>query len=446
MNEEANCFDVIIVGGGPGGTAAGLTLLKRGGVSVCVVEASAYESPRIGESLTPGMRPLLEYLDVWGSFYEEQTLESFGSQAAWGSKEPGTLDYLFTLHGTGWALDRVALDRLLANTFADRGGQLLTETHFSSCARCDGGWKVQIRAKNGIRQTLRGRFLIDATGRRGRVARHLGVSRTAYDQLVGVARLGGLPAGRSMESMVLVEACDYGWWYTAPVPGDQISAVLMTDADLARELKAAGSAQWNLLMREMAETSRRLSGVEFCQSPTVSSASSSCLTQVGGEGWVAVGDAVSSFDPLSSTGIPHAMGSGTQGAIVAADALFAEGRALEAYAEAIRMDFVRYLKTHWRYYQREKRWPTSTFWKRRRTGVSIDPYLSIQEIVSGGEIPFTHSVHLPERLLRQLHSSFDKEHSAHQAVGSFSALHPEVSDQRIILGLQDLVTPGEALS
>ncbi|MHC4880808.1 MAG: tryptophan 7-halogenase, partial [Planctomycetota bacterium] len=68
MVPPKDCFDVVILGGGPAGCAAGLTLLKRDGVSVAIVEASDYTVPRIGESLTPGIRPLLEYLDLWCDF------------------------------------------------------------------------------------------------------------------------------------------------------------------------------------------------------------------------------------------------------------------------------------------------------------------------------------------------------------------------------------------
>ena len=147
-------FDVIILGGGPGGTAAGMTLLKRDGVDVAVVEASNYTSPRIGESLTPGVRPLLEYLDIWQRFRSEQSLESFGSQAAWGSDYLQALDYMFTPHGAGWCLDRVRFDRMLASAFRDRGGHLLTNTHFVGCVRkSNGSWGVQVKdAEKNLRQ------------------------------------------------------------------------------------------------------------------------------------------------------------------------------------------------------------------------------------------------------------------------------------------------------
>ncbi len=174
-------------------------------------------------------------------------------------------------------------------------------------------------------------------------------------------------------------------------------------------------------------TRARLDGVAFFGRPRTFSAVSSCLGRVGGDGWVAVGDAAASHDPLSSPGIPHAMGSGTQGALVAANTLFADGRALEAYQEAVRADFLHYLRTHWQSYQRETRWPDAPFWQRRRTAVAVKPDATVEEITGRREIDFTETVHLPPRLSRELYQSVQPGRPAHEIVRAFAEAHPQVS-------------------
>ncbi len=436
-------FDVVILGGGPGGTAAGMTLLKRDGISVAVVEESDYSSPRIGESLTPGIRPLLEYLDIWEPFRSEQSLESFGSQAAWGSDSLQALDYMFTLHGTGWALDRVRFDRMFAYAFRDRGGHLLTNTRFLSGERtASNGWEIEVKDSGKTTWKIRCDYLIDATGRRGHLASALGVTRTIHDRLVGVGCIGPLPKDSSLESVTQVEACPYGWWYTSPVPGNQISVVLMSDADIVSRRKAARPDQWQSLLNEMKLTSKRVRGVRFTQKPKAFLCFSSCLQQVGGENWVAVGDAAASHDPLSSTGIPHAIGSGVHGARVAENSLFSNGELLERFQQGMHSDFIQYLRTHWRYYQRETRWPESMFWKRRSTPIFIDAKTKIERVEPATQTIFHGLVHLPTRFSRQLYESCQPGRSAHQIVRAFANAHPQIPDEQIILGFQELVVSG----
>ncbi|MBY5163623.1 tryptophan 7-halogenase [Salsipaludibacter albus] len=444
--------DVVVLGGGPGGSAAGLTLLKRDGLAVTMVEASDYVAPRIGESLTPGVRPLLEYLDVWDAFSEEQALDAFGSRAAWGSATPRALDYLFTVHGSGWTLDRARLDRLLAETFRARGGRLLTRTRFLGCTRTSDGWEVRVRVDRdglgrdsgdpddrGEERVLRCRFLVDATGRPARLARWLGVARTVHDRLVGVARVGTLPPGRDQEAVVQVEACAYGWWYTAPTPGGRLATVLMSDVDLVRRADAADPDRWEALAADLPMTREGLDGVRFDDDPRVFPAATASLRRAGGDGWVAVGDAVASHDPLSSTGIAHALGTGTQAALVVANALFGDGRALAAYQQAVRADFARHLRTHWQVHQAEARWPDAPFWARRRTPVTLAPDTVVPDVLPVGDSTFDHSVHLDPRLARRLHAALRPGRTAHEVVAAFAADHPGVPDQRIILGVQELV-------
>jgi flavin-dependent dehydrogenase len=436
-------FDVVILGGGPGGTAAGMTLLKRDGISVAVVEKSDYSTPRIGESLTPGIRPLLDYLDLWEPFRSEQSLESFGSQAAWGSASLQALDYMFTLHGTGWGLDRVRFDQMLANAFRERGGSLWTGTHVVSCERTSSdAWEVHVKDSRKTIRKIRCEYLIDATGRRGFLARHLGIQRTIHDRLVGVGCIGQLSNGSSLESVTQVEASEYGWWYTSPVPGNNISVVLMSDADIVSQRQATRPDQWQSLLNEMKLTSKRLRGVKFTEKPKAFPCFSSCLQQVGGKSWVAVGDAVASHDPLSSTGIPHAVGSGVHGAIVAANSLFSNGQMLESFQQSIHRDFFQYLNTHWQYYQRESRWPESLFWKRRRTPICIDPNATIERAEPSTKTIFYDLVHLPTRFSRQLYESCQPGRSAHQIVRAFANAHPQIPHQQVILGLQELVESG----
>lgn len=93
---------------------------------------------------------------------------------------------------------------------------------------------------------------------------------------------------------------------------------------------------------------------------------SHCLSRAGGNGWLAVGDALVARDPLSSTGIDYALASAER-AFVALQAL-AGGlqRSLETYSRQVQDDFDAYLAQRRYYYAMECRWPDAVFWQRRQ--------------------------------------------------------------------------------
>lgn len=86
---------------------------------------------------------------------------------------------------------------------------------------------------------------------------------------------------------------------------------------------------------------------------------SSRLDRPEGPGWIAVGDAAASYDPIVSRGITKALEDG-----IAAGRLFAEQRhGAGAYSERIAAGFRAYAETRLRVYAIERR--AGTFWQNR---------------------------------------------------------------------------------
>jgi flavin-dependent dehydrogenase len=366
--------DVVILGGGPAGAAAAITLACAGR-SVVVIEKSHYEQARIGETLPPAARLSLAGLAVWQPFLAAGHLPSPGVLSVWGEEELYETHFIFNPYGHGWHLDRQRFDLMLADAARQAGARLCCGAQVTSCLPlAAAGWQVEFTSDctgSGRCHQLRATFMIDATGRAAVLARQQGAKRLNTDRLVGLA---GVLAARACESTcpenacdacTLVEACANGWWYSALLPGARLIAVYMTDADLLPRHRGLWRAFWHAQLQQTTHTQARLHAFDLQAVPRMVAANSSRLDGVSGHGWLAVGDAAMAFDPLSSQGLRHALASGMHAGEALNGCLAGEAAAIGEYDRRAHEVFRDYLRLRAVYYGREQRWPQSIFWRRR---------------------------------------------------------------------------------
>jgi flavin-dependent dehydrogenase len=357
--------DVVILGGGPGGAAAALTLAQAG-AAVAVLERPPYHAARVGETLSPGVAPLLHRLGLWEAFVGDGHLPSPGIVSVWRDEAPHDNDFIFNPYGHGWHLDRTRFDAMLATAAEERGAVFYRNTHVLACSpEASGTWRVQVQCERK-EMSLRARFLVDATGRASWLARRQGARRLACDRLVGVISLFRAGAGAEHDARLLLEASEQGWWYSALLPEDRLAVAYMTDVDLLPKPPRELDRTWAAHLSQTVLTRRRLAGAVPLSSTRIVAANSSCMDRVAGENWLAVGDAAMAWDPLSSQGIGKALESGLAAAHTVGEALAGRTDALADYDAAVAKAFKEYRRLHARYYGQVRRWPGSAFWQRRQ--------------------------------------------------------------------------------
>jgi flavin-dependent dehydrogenase len=347
-------FDVVVAGGGPAGSATALDLSRRG-FRVTLIEQSAYENFRVGETLPPEIRRLLMELGVWERFLGTEHLESHGIRSAWEMPTARHHDFLYNPYGCGWHVERASFDAMLAGAAADAGAELIVSGRITALEDVNGQWLLQI-ATGGKKQTLRCRQLVDATGRKATIARRLGCGVQAVDRLVGAVAV--LPRSEA-ELWTLIEAVENGWWYSAPLPRDRTVFAYMTDSDLWRD------SSWGELLKQAPLTSERATAMKKEPRIHIVSAASVVRHPVTGPNWIAAGDAALAFDPLSGLGIYKTIESGLRSSAAIVCCFEGDRSGMVEYENWTAAGFQSYLSMRRQFYGCVQRWPGSRFWQRR---------------------------------------------------------------------------------
>jgi flavin-dependent dehydrogenase len=107
--------------------------------------------------------------------------------------------------------------------------------------------------------------------------------------------------------------------------------------------------------------------------PRARQAVSARLCPVAGDGWLAVGDAASSVDPLAACGILRAMRGGIMAAYAAGQFLVQRTAAgIDRYTALQAAEFSAFLRSRQRFYSQERRWSSQLFWHRRQSEHNVD--------------------------------------------------------------------------
>jgi flavin-dependent dehydrogenase len=349
--------DVVVVGGGPAGLAAAIRL-RQHGLAVAVMERDAEPRARIGESVPADLRFVLEELGAWPAFRAQGHLSSAGGCSAWATTELQRTDAFCSALGGGWHLDRRRFESMLAAEALRAGAELRRGARVN---RVDAVTRGRLRAI-GPEGASDARVAIDATGRAATVARWFGARRRVHDRLICAHALFERAPG---ERRTLVEAVEEGWWYATPLPGDRTLAALFCDAPTFRQRRYGTPARWHAALRGTVHVFEYVGRAPEPPVVDVAAVTPHCLDRAAGPDWIAIGDAASSFDPLSSAGITLAVRDGVQAADAVARYLGGDSSALTKHGRAVQCRFTRYLVERTRFYDLAHRWPAAGFWRQR---------------------------------------------------------------------------------
>lgn len=376
--------DIAIIGGGIAGCTAAIALAKF--YNVVLIDKLAQPPERIGECLAPASRRILGQLDLLDGLEKAllptgqvQHLKHMGTFSYWGSEKVQIVDHLRNPDGFGWHLNRQAFEIYLRETVQQRGVTCCWPARLNDVRYDASRWQLNVTMPDDITNEtsrLSAKFVIDASGRQSYFARTLGIERQHFDKLI--ACWATMP-NREVNQMSTISASEYGWWYSAPLPGNRRVMVLQTDSDLIRHGIIKDAAHF----LELAQSNKEMARLVADNAADISfhkmvAANSTRLHQVAGQQWAALGDAAISFDPLSSQGMFNAMASAVQVAELIKELDFINTsdtvKATEfaaIYTEQINQIWKHYEKHKLLFYSAEMRWKDAVFWQRRQGNASL---------------------------------------------------------------------------
>src|SRR3954463_13696029 len=123
-------YDVVIAGGGPAGSTAGL-ILARAGLSVCILEKDRHPRLHIGESILPRNMGLIQELGLEASLRRLPHVPKFGAEFGIGD-DFVTRSFLFSdglVAGSPvFNIERAHFDKMLLDEARDAGADVFEET------------------------------------------------------------------------------------------------------------------------------------------------------------------------------------------------------------------------------------------------------------------------------------------------------------------------------
>jgi flavin-dependent dehydrogenase len=321
--EKSAACDVLVIGGGPGGSSAAILLAQKG-YRVVLLEKARHPRFHIGESLLPANLPIMERLGVarqiraigmekWGAEFvspADGRRQEFRFAQGWDKSLP-----------LAYQVRRSAFDEILIRRAAQLGVQVIEgcrvrEVDFSMFGSAH-SVGVQAEHEHGRRETWKAQFVVDASGRDTFLGNRLHTKRrdkkhssaALYAHFAGAQRECGKRAGN-----ITIFWFDHGWFWLIP---------------LADGATSIGAVVWPYYMRSRRTSVREffLATIALCPPLAERLKAATLVSEVEATGnysyacdhshganYFLVGDAYSFIDPVFSSGVMLAMNTGVAAA------------------------------------------------------------------------------------------------------------------------------------
>lgn len=312
-------YDVIVIGGGPGGCAAA-TLIAQRGHRVLLLERSAEPKFKIGESLMPATWWTLKRMGMLPKLQASHFPRKYSVQFYSPSGKASSPFYFQETNphesSVTWQVLRSEFDALLLDNAREHGvevrrGAAVKDVLFEGDP---GDRAVGVQVESG--STLACRVVVDATGRSAFLGRKLGLMRpdpelrkaSLFTHFEGALRDPGIDEGATL--VIHTQDANAWFWYI-PLPEDRVSVGVVGSIEhLVSSRSGDPQAVFDEEVARCPALQPRIARARQVFPVQVLRDFSYRSSRIAGDGWVLVGDAFGFLDPIYSSGVFLALKSG----------------------------------------------------------------------------------------------------------------------------------------
>lgn len=306
-------YDVLVIGGGPGGSCAA-NLLAKHGLKVALFEKEVFPRFHIGESLLPYNRGIFEELGVLEALASARFPKKTGAQFHLGNGTAGTRFQFrqgrFNRETEIFQVERSRFDEILLRQAAKVGAEVREGW---TAGRIDVGTDsvtLAVKDPNGASHAFQGRYLVDASGRGNLSGNQQGlrIMHPRLKKLAIFAHFTGvhLDPGEAGGDTVIFRL-ENQWFWIIPVSPEKTSVGLVTDREEFQRNGARPEEVFQAAVRTSPELTRRLADARRLGELEVTSDFSYANRSFASPRLIRVGDAAAFIDPIFSSGVFLAM-------------------------------------------------------------------------------------------------------------------------------------------
>jgi halogenation protein CepH len=383
MQASAEEFDVVVIGGGPGGATASAILAMQNH-RVLLLEREKFPRYQIGESLLPAtIHGVCKILGLSEELKKAGFVRKLGGTFRWGSSpEPWTFAFstaaaISAPKAYAYQVERSKFDHLLLKNAAHKGVDVREQHSVKGLLFEDGrACGVEFADADGNVRTAAAKYIIDASGHQSHVYRHVG-ERIYSNFFQNLALFGyyenaaRFPAPR--DGNIFCAAFKEGWFWYIPLSETLTSVGAVVSKEYADQLKGGYEEAMQHFIDSCPEISDLLANATRVTEGVygqlrVRKDWSYTNEHFWAPGIVLVGDAACFIDPVFSSGVHLA----TYSALLAArsiNSILADGmdetRCFEEFEKRYRREFRNFYEFLAAFYDMHQH-EDSYFWKARK--------------------------------------------------------------------------------